>query len=334
MSPQPSPRRSPRPIRRNPQLPHLEATLERRYGLMAEPLRFRTNDPGLLDAADAAFGRFPVPAGGVPLEVELLVDATGPGATYDPRDLRPRVQDRFHTISLDARNHALVDLERGAAAGIVSPEVARDARFVRYAFIEAMGLSMLARGRGYVAIHASGVIHRGRGVVVQAPAGTGKSTLAMACAGLGMGILAEDVVFVRTAADGVELWGMPWVQRLLPDAVERFPELAGLTPLLQLNGEHKVEIDLDAVRPGTARPSAPGRAVALLVRGSDGPTRFEPLGEDDAAAELEVLWPWGDGWTADHEATVRALLAEGAGRLHMNGSPEAAAAALRAWLDG
>jgi hypothetical protein len=324
---------SPRPIRRNPQLPRLEATLERRYGLMAEPLRFRTNDPGLLDAADDAFGRFPVPAGGVPLEVELLVDATGAGATYDPTALRPRVQDRFHTISLDARNHALVDLERGIAVGVVSPDVAADGAFVRHAFVEAMGLSMLGRARGYVAIHASGVVHHDRGVVIQAAAGTGKSTLAVACARIGLGVLAEDVVFARTVDGEVELWGMPWTQRLLPDSAERFPELVGAAAQLQANGEHKIEIDVEATWPGAARPSAPGRAVALLVRGSGGPTRFEPLDPDDAAAELEVLWPWGDGWTDGHEATVRTLLARGAGRLHMNGSPEAAAEALATWLD-
>jgi hypothetical protein len=330
---------SPRPIRRNPQLPRLEAPLERRYGLMAEPLRFRTNDPILLGVADAAFGRFDVPDAGTPLEIELVVDGSvRPGASRavpatDRGALMPRVQGRVHTIVLDAGNHAVVDLERGVAVGVVSPDVAADGAFVRYAFVEAMGLSMLGRARGYVAIHASGVVHRDRGAVIQAAAGTGKSTLAVACARFGLGVLAEDVVFARALRGEVELWGLPWTQRLLPDSVERFPELAGAAARLQANGEHKIEIDVEATWPGAARPHAPGRAAVILVRGSGGPTRIEPLDPDDAAAELEVLWPWGDGWTAGHEATVRTLLAEGAGRLHMNGSPEAAAEALATWLD-
>ena len=320
-------------IRRDPQLPTLVPTIEAHFGLMAEPLLFRTNDPLLLAAAERAYGRFAVPDGGVPLEVRLLVDAKGPPADFDPRQLRPRVQAHLHTINLDARNHAVVDLERGVAVGTVTPEVARDADFVRYAFVEAMGLSMLGRARGYVAIHASAVVHRGRATILQGPAGAGKSTLAMACARLGFGVLAEDVVFARWAGTGVELWGAPWIQRLLPDAVDHFAELAGVVPRLQVNGEHKIEIDLEHLRPGAAQPSAPAGAVVLLARGSGGSTRIETLGTAEAAAAFEVLWPWGDGWSAGHERIVRTLLDDGVARLHMNGTPEQAAEALTGWLD-
>ena len=321
-------------IRRQLQLPRLEPTMERHYGLMAEPLVFRTNDALLLAEADRAFGRFAVPATGTPLEVRLLVDAKGPPVTFDPRRLRPRVQAHLHTITLDDRNHAAIDLERGIAIGTVTPEVARDADFVRYGFIEAMGLSMLARARGYVGIHASAVVHRGAGVVLQGPAGTGKSTLAVACARLGLGVLAEDVVFAHRGDRGVELWGSPWIQRLLPDAIEHFPELAGIEPRLQPNGEHKIEVDLDVLRPGAARPSAPAVAALLLVRGSGGPTRVEPLDPTEAAAAFEVLWAWGDGWSAAHEALVRDLLSTRTGRLHVNGTPQAAAEVLAEWLEG
>jgi hypothetical protein len=320
-------------IRRDPQLPRLEPTIERTYGLMAERLRFRTNDARLLAAADRAFGRFTVPAAGDPLEVRLLVDSNGPRATFDRRLLRPRVQAHLHTITLDDRNHAVVDLERGVAIGTVTPELADDQDFVRYGFIEAMGLSMLARARGYVGIHASAVVHRGRGVVLQGTAGAGKSTLAMACARLGFEVLAEDVVFARRAGGAVELWGMPWIQRLLPDAIDLFAELRGVVPRLQRNGEHKIEVDLDTLRPGTARPSAPAGPAILLARGTGGPTRIEALTAAEVAAAFEVLWPWGDGWSEGHEATVRALLATDAARLHMNGTPEAAAEALASWMD-
>jgi hypothetical protein len=322
------------PVRRQPQLPRLEPTMERRFGLMAEPLLFRTNDPLLMAAAERAFGRFEVPASGEPLEVRLIVDAAGGPATFDPRHLRPRVQAHLHTITLDARNHATVDLERGLAIGTVTPEVARDGDFVRYAFIEAMGLSMLGRARGYLAIHASAVVRDGRAAVLQGPAGAGKSTLAVACARIGFGVLAEDVVFARQAGDGVELWGMPWTQRLLPDAVDHFGELAGVRPRLQPNGEHKLEVDLESLRPGAAQPSAAAGAALVLVRGSAGPTRVEPLAPEAASDAFEVLWPWGDGWSERHEAIARRLFSTRPGRLHVNGTPEAAAAVLAAWLDG
>src|SRR4029079_18644564 len=48
-------------IRLADQLPYPGATIVRSYGLMAESLRFETNDAALLAAADASFGRFPMP---------------------------------------------------------------------------------------------------------------------------------------------------------------------------------------------------------------------------------------------------------------------------------
>ena len=325
---------SERPIRRDPQLPSLEPTMEARFGLMAEPLRFRTNDPLLLGVAERAFGRFAVPEHREPLELRLLVDEHRQPAPYDRTTLWPRVQGHLYTITLDAANQAVVDLDRGIAVGTVTRELARDADFVRYAFVEGMGLSMLGRARGYVAIHASAVVHRGRAAILQGPAGAGKSTLAVACARLGAQVLAEDVVFARRGEDGgVELWGMPWIQRLLPDAIDHFAELSGIVPRLQANGEHKLEVDLEVLRPGATRPTAPAGDLVLLVRGSGGPTRIEVLDVTGATDAFEVLWPWVDGWSAGHEAIVRSLLAAGAARLHMNGSPEEAAAVLAGWLE-
>ena len=67
-------------VRREQQLPVLRPTLERRYGLMAESLLFQTNDPNLLAAADASFGRFPLPTDDrPPLVVALFSEAPRDG---------------------------------------------------------------------------------------------------------------------------------------------------------------------------------------------------------------------------------------------------------------
>jgi hypothetical protein len=251
--------------------------------------------------------------------------------------------------------------------GTVSADVVGQPGLLRYAFVEAMALAMLTGGRGYVPIHASCVVRdrvlasqapHGVGVILQAPAGTGKSTLALACARRGWGLLAEDVVFARESggsaedvdaggdidADGrLELWGMPWTQRLLPDAPRFFPELASATARLQANGEHKLEVDLDEHAPGAATPRAVAGPVVLLARGTGGPTRAEWLDLDAAAAPgaaapggeapvVEVLWPWENGWTPAHERTTTRLLDHGVLRLHLNGTPDEAVDALEAAL--
>ena len=320
-------------IRREHQLPTAHATLERRFGLMAESLLFRTNDPALLAAAEQSLGRFPVPAGdGRPLRVELYSGATPDDVPAVGR-ITHRVHDDLYLISGTSHDTAVVDVVHGVAVGFVSSATVADEAMVRYAYIEAMGLSMLTRARAYLTIHAAGVVRDGVGVVIGGPAGAGKSTLAMACARRGFGVFAEDAVFVRVRPQGLELWGMPWTQRLLPDARELFPELVDHVALRRPNGELKIEVDLDAVHPDRAVPCAAPGPIVLLERGTGGPTRVVPVEAADDGG-LEIHWPWDRGWTSELERGAERLGAGGVYRLHMNGTPDDAVDALEAMLDG
>ena len=150
----------------------------------------------------------------------------------------------------------------------------------------------------------------------------------MACARRGFGVFAEDAVFARVLPASIELWGLPWTQRLLPDARELIPETAGIEGRRQPSGEVKIEVDLDAVFPGRAVPCAPAGPTVELVRGTGGPTRIEPI-----EADLEFLWPWDGGWTAEHERGAARLAAQPRYRLHMNDTPDAAVDVLETLLD-
>ncbi|MEZ4646066.1 MAG: hypothetical protein R3E31_25660 [Chloroflexota bacterium] len=100
---------------------------------------------------------------------------------------------------------------------MLDPVLAQDVSFVRHTFIESMPQILLG-GRGYVAVHAACVVKNGVSLMLCAPAGTGKSTLAFTCLRHGYQILAEDVVQVQ-ATPPMQLWGLPWKFHLLPDAV-------------------------------------------------------------------------------------------------------------------
>ncbi|HEX5588932.1 MAG TPA: hypothetical protein VFX65_01395, partial [Candidatus Limnocylindrales bacterium] len=258
-------------------------------------------------------------------------------ATLEAERLAHETAGHLLSISLGPANRAVVDVGHGFGTATIGPELAAAPGLLRYAFVEAMALAMCTGGRGYVPVHASCVVRDGIGIVLQAPAGTGKSTLALACARRGWGLLAEDVVFARPidgpgGGDEPELWGLPWTQRLLPDATRFFPELGRPVPTRQQNGEQKLEIDLDVHLPGAAVPRALAGPVVLLVRGSGGPSRGEWLSPAEGAAEVEVLWPWDGGWTEGHERTAARLLDHGVLRLHLNGSPDEAVDALEAAL--
>jgi hypothetical protein len=349
-------------IRRVQQLGVAPAPLVRRFGLFAERLEVRTNDRRILAAAEASFGRFEVPYSGEPVVIRLVVDdpvapsPAAPAAPLDARSLGHETAGHLFSISLGSAGRAVVDVATGFGMGSVSSALADQTGLLRYAIVEAMALAMLTGGRGYVPIHASCVVRDGIGIILQAPAGTGKSTLALACARRGWGLLAEDVVFARpadgpmgrepsdleqSARDGdgpggdgpLEVWGMPWTQRLLPDATRFFPELATATARLQANGEQKLELDLDEHAPGTAAPRATAGPIVILARDSGGPTRAEWLSPLATPTEVEILWPWESGWTAAHERTVARLLEHGLLRLHLNSTPDEAVTALEAALE-
>jgi hypothetical protein len=187
-----------------------------------------------------------------------------------------------------------------------------------------MALSMLARSRGYFVLHAAGVVRGERGIVLMGPAGSGKSTLTIACARRGFGVFAEDAVFVRVRPNALEWWGLPWVQRLLPDARTLFPELAGLPDHVRPNGESKIDVELDRVHPGRTVPCAAPGPIVLLSRDDGGPTRIEPVPAAEVADALEVHWPWDGGWSEAHERGAGMLGAGGVYRLHVNGTPDEA----------
>ena len=330
-------------IRRVQQLRVAPAPLVGWFGLFAERLEVRTNEPRILAAAEASFGRFEVPGSGEPLVLRVVVGdpapnpAEAPPEALDARSLTHETAGHLLSIGLGAAGHAVVDVASGFGTATISTSLAARPGLVRYAFLEAMALAMLTGGRGYVPVHASCVVRDGIGVVLQAPAGTGKSTLALACARRGWGLLAEDVVFARPVdgpgGDGaLELWGMPWTQRLLPDAPRFFPELFDSAVRLQANGELKLELDLDEHSPGAATPRAAAGPVVLLARDSGGPTRAEWLAPADDPAGVEVLWPWEGGWTAAHDRVAARLLDHGVLRLHLNSTPDAAVDALEAAL--
>ena len=328
-----------RTMRRIVTLEHTQPTIERRYALMGETLLFQTNDPLLQEAADEAFGRFPACPENAsdPLVVRLFVHQVDQEPARLEGNSWPdpiyRTQEHLFYYTIGADNAAVVDLSRGFAYGFITPQMARDRAYVRVTFIEAMGLAMLGTARKFSYIHAACVVKDGVSMVIQGQNGAGKSTLAYACARRGYKILAEDVVYAKIRPEGPLLWGMPWKIHLLPDARQFFPELAGQEARLQINGEMKLEFDLEDFWPGsTVTSTEPGLAI-LVKHGTHGPTYIEPVSFDQALQEAEVLWMWMTGWSDEHERGTQQLFEGGVYNLHVNDAPDKVVDALDHLVD-
>jgi hypothetical protein len=179
------------------------------------------------------------------------------------------------------------NLADGFAFGYFSPATLANPAFFRWHFLELAFLMML-EWRGWMGVHAAALAKNGRGVLLRAQSGGGKTTLAYASATRGsFQALAEDVVWLDSRRN--LWWGMPWSFHLLPDAKKLFGELAAYQPVLQTNGEMKLEVNLESIRPGSTAVSAQPQAVILVERLPGGKSRLEPI----QAVEARQVWPLG-----------------------------------------
>jgi hypothetical protein len=304
---------------------------------MGVPLWVESNHPDVVAAADGTLGRFaPRPgSGGPPLLVRVMAHDVEPACPHESgrQPIVYRTQGHLLYITVGATNTAVADLRTGQAFGFVTPAMVADAAYLRYAFLESLVFSMLSTTRGFIAFHAACVVKHGRGLVLGGEAGAGKSTLAYACARRGYQILAEDAFFLDPGCEGARLWGMPWRLHLLPDTKRFFPELEAEAPRLQINGEWKLEVDVEAYQPGAVTPDAAPGLVILLERGEKtSSARAEPVPPDEARAHFQAIWPWWVGWRPEMDRAITRLLAGCTYRLWMNGSPDEAVDVLDALL--
>ena len=317
-----------------------QPTIERLYGLMGERLAFATNDLRLLAAADQAFGRYALPSRrSEPLSFHLFVDdaerypALGhvPGTWSTGAPIAPIMRTRGHLVyvTLGEGNTVVADLTHGAAFGFVTDALADEQAMVRYYLLQGIALSMLQACHGYLGLHAACVRKEGMTLIINGDAGAGKSTTAYACVRRGYQLVSEDGLCVQVESDSLRVWGMPWMLHLLPDSARFFPELAGETPVMQLNGEWKLAVDVQSRWPRSALTDAEPGLVVFLDRTAElAEPEIARVPLHEALGAFGLVWPWQVGWTdALADGLVR-LLEGRAFRVRVGGPPDAVVDAL------
>jgi hypothetical protein len=215
----------------------------------------------------------------------------------------------------------VADRARGLAFGYVSPVTVADAPLVSSLYLEA-ALFYLLECRGFLGIHAAALARGGRGLLLRGASGQGKTTLAYAAARRGFQALSEDVVWVEL--ERAVWWGAPWTFHLLPDARRLFPELAGRPLERQPNGEVKVVVELESVRPGSTAPSAQAGPVVMLSRRPGSPSRLAAIDPARAWREWLAGCAQREREVPGYEAAVAGLLRGGCFRLRLGDDLDAA----------
>lgn len=247
-------------------------------------LHFQSNEPALVQCAQSFFGRFPRPASppNTPDIVMRLLSHDVDEHLEPPARARSvfRMQGEYFYMTVGRDAVVMGDQARGRIVGFAPRSLIKHSDFIAHHFVSTAFVIMM--GRGFVGIHGAALVKNDKAVLLRAVQGSGKSTLSYAAVRCGFQLLGEDVVWLHWNAPQPEWWGVPWTLSLLPDAQERFPELAAYTPTRMSNGEFKIILDLDQVAPGAARITAPPGTLAFLERGTRQTARFLPLDPQEA----------------------------------------------------
>jgi len=262
--------------------------------VLGASMSLEANHLGLLSLATSAFDGLPAYRVGETRRLRLVLKCAGARPTRRwRRPPPPRLASGggFLTSAFDPANFALVSPLQRTALVHVSPHALRFPYHVRYELIEFAGLTLAARVRQLIPLHAACVTRRGHSFLLLGDSGAGKSTLCLAAALAGFDLLSEDSVFVT--AEGLQATGVAnflHVERAGLRFVEDAPvrRALGAAPTIERrSGTRKLEIDLRTAALPVARRAMPLTAVIVLSsRRATSSSLLRPLG---SASMLRAL---------------------------------------------
>lgn len=288
------------------------ALIETFYRPMNLTLRLLSNSEAIVNAADTSFGGFG-PAS--PTTTPDLTFHLFEHPVEEPEPAPPRYRKEGDLIyqTTDGVSTLVADRQCGVAYGYFSEAVLVNSTFFRWHFLE-LALFVMLEPRGLMGVHGAALAKNGRAILLRAPSGGGKTTLAYAGARRRFQALAEDVVWLDLERD--IWWGTPWSFHLLPDAKQLFPELADYPPLLQINGERKLEVTLEQIRTGSTTVSARPGAVVFVERAAGQTSRLEAIDPVTAKSIWLASFAGAEMDFPNYHAHVNALLSTNTYRLY------------------
>jgi hypothetical protein len=280
----------------DPLLSNVELPLRRLHHPLGFSIEIITNSDEVLAAAEESWGTLPMTFSEPPLQLRIAL-GQGRSGLCPPTPVY-RGQRHLLSIVADAQNFAVCDRELGFAFAWISQDAMEHKAYLRYHFLEAIALSMLASS--YVTpLHAACVELDGQGVLLCGNSGAGKSSLAFACARAGWRYISDDASYMVRKGGGRLVLGNSHQVRFRPSAIELFPELEGLSVTPRAAGKPSIEFPT-ALMPEvtTARQSRVEYIVFLNRIESDAPelvpfprelaVRWAAQSQADTAANDEI----------------------------------------------
>ena len=245
---------------------------------------------------------FGVPAVTLRIEVSESGDALPPPSEF-------YAHRHLFAYVADSKNLALGDTRARTASAWLTSRAAEDTAYLRYHFLDGVAYHLIESSY-LTPIHAACVARSGRGVLLCGDSGSGKSSLAYACARRGWTYVTDDASYlVRGNLHQRLVIGNAHRIRLRPDIAHWFPELAAYPPAMRGNGKMSIEIWTRELFNITAIPSATADRVVFLRRNPAASARLSPMDEAEARAWCERVFYWWDPEVAaEQQAGLIALL--------------------------
>jgi hypothetical protein len=288
----------------------LPLPLEAEYFPMGFPLRIATNAQPALDTAAQMWSRFPQLFKQSAMRVNVTIGGdTGRTLPQDQPVLRG--QEHLLSIVADRDNFATADLNAGFGHICVTQEVASDAAYLRYHFLEPLAYVLIA-ARHAAFVHASCVALEGRGVLLCGASGTGKTCLAYACLRRGWTFVSGDAAAVvgDRRREQQRLVGRPFEIRFRHTAARLFPELATFPRVLRPSGKTDIEIDPQELGLASAVECRADRLVFLDRVEQPIMPSIHTLSSEAARRELEEGICFGDHSVRERQGRMLDRLAE------------------------
>jgi len=252
------------------------------------PVHIKTNDQGIIRAAEQSWAVFPQRFRESPLQMRIVVSESS--TTRRPPIPVIRAQANLLTMVADSQNFGSCDLASGFGFASLSKAAVLNRDYLRYHFIEGLVYALLDT-QHVVAVHAACVVKDGHGVLLVGRSGAGKSSLAYACARRGWTYVSDDATCLVRRRPGRQVLGNPHCFRFRPTAAALFPELRGRVKLR--NGKPSVEIRTEGLAHLLTANECTVDYVVFLDRRAEpaGPAHLTPLSEEECLRGL-FCSPW------------------------------------------
>ena len=160
-----------------------------------------------------------------------------------------RSWDKYFMADFGSRGSFFIDTSAGLAFGFLpDPESIHPAILSNFMFL--LAFSEMFRARDYFLIHSAAVMGKGKGVLIPALSGNGKTTLCLSLLRSGFKYLSDDRPFLRRVNGGFEILSFPEEIDVTDNTISLFPELRELDDTVLTLGMRKKKFFVERLYPG------------------------------------------------------------------------------------